>query len=301
MFDLPDVPFIAVFGTSHSYGSCQFDGKTEIEENEIWATVVGKQLGYPVVNFGTPGISNFTIIQQILDFLNIENSKNCVLALLEVRQRERLFILSADVGNPAFKILKHNFQPELVSGKYYRMSDKFKNTHSISILQKVDTSIPVFNDVSKNEEVYERILRARTFIEDEIIPNSILTSLNTRAAFEREFNIGSISQQSRDLYHIRTMVDILKLRNIPSKWFTMDLFIGKKDENEKEYDTLLEKFGNISEFSNNVVGSLKYGAYHMYEKEKKQTPPICDCGHYRPDFHQWVATKVYKEVKDIIV
>ena len=243
-------------------------------------------------------VNNFDDVDKILDFLKIENSKNCVLALLEVRQRERLFIMSADVGSPVQQILKNDFQPEVIAGRYYSKLEEFKNLHRNSILQRVDSSMPVVNDVTRNRALYDRLLRTLAFINDEIIPNSIFDSLDTRAAFEREFNIGSISQKARDLYHIRTMIDILNLRNIPSKWFTMDLFINKNEE--EEYDTLVRKFEKAAGISNNLIDGLRYGAYQMYEKDTKNTPSTCDCGHYMPDFHVWVAEKVCSEVKDIL-
>jgi hypothetical protein len=68
---LPDGNFIAVFGTSHTSGICKRGDSEAIAHEDIWASIVGSELNLEVVNASNPGNDNETIIQQLIDFLDM--------------------------------------------------------------------------------------------------------------------------------------------------------------------------------------------------------------------------------------
>ena len=82
---LPDQPFIAVFGTSHTYGTCKKGDQIVLKESDIWYSVLAKRMGMPVVSFAIPGNSNPRMQMQLMDFLEMENSKYCKHVFCEIR------------------------------------------------------------------------------------------------------------------------------------------------------------------------------------------------------------------------
>lgn len=94
---LPDTKFIAVFGSSHSFGSCRKDKAFMLDDNQVWIDNLAQQMGIPVINCSLPGSSNDQLIDMITTFLELPRCKKyCQHIIMEARFCESATDISKD-------------------------------------------------------------------------------------------------------------------------------------------------------------------------------------------------------------
>jgi len=98
------------------------------------------------------------------------------------------------------------------------------------------------------------------------------------------------------------MKEISKNMDIPFYWFSMDNYTtGKSDIGIKEFEEEIDvkKFKYHESFKTDLYDYEIFdcGASYRYLMETGDLPERCDCGHYLEPFHNWVADKVYDEIK----
>jgi hypothetical protein len=294
---LPDIPFIAFFGSSHTYGWCEMNGKEELDDSQIWATILAKKLNVPFVNFGTPGVVNEETIQQIMDFIAAPKSKNCLFAFLEIRMAERTISLSNDLMFDDFGSLPvKTIHSQLIESREIRKSYKhFRNTGSRAFV----TRFPLVDDPKKKHKQIENVLRSAICTGDKVIPTDLIKFVERRRDVYIEGSTGQIEPYYDDFNRIRTMTTLLSLHGINSRWFCWDSVLHGKAK-ELSYQWLKEKLSLVNNAIDNEIKSLSRGATTEYYKIFNELPPRCDCGHTTSEFHSWIADMIYEEVKDIL-
>lgn len=300
---LPDVPFIAVFGSSHTYGSCKMNDMNmiDLDRKDIWASKIGDKFQLPVINFGYPGVTNQILIQQLLDFVVLEKSKNCVFVIIEVRMGERVFMLSNDIATPLLESeIIDDIYSELMYGKHMREIFSDLKIGSKTISMHYLTRIPAMLTKDKNKSI-ENVLNAKMYANKDVIPSNLIDSIEIFKNLYIEYKFGYAGQYIEDFNNIKVMKSVLDLSGIKSFWFCFDNVYSGHIGRE-EYEFLIEKYeqtGTCNIFDHEIK-SLRDGATKSYVNEVGTFPPTCDCGHYTSEFHTWVAEKVYEEIKDIM-
>ena len=113
---LPDGDFIAVFGTSHTSGVCKRGDSEAISREDIWAEQVGAALGLPVFNASMPGNDNDTIVQQMIDFLDVPGARErCKRVICELRIAEGTTRMSRDLLGDFGVFRRAEFVPQLTN------------------------------------------------------------------------------------------------------------------------------------------------------------------------------------------
>lgn len=246
---LPDEKFIAVFGTSHSSGACDRGGDDLFINNEdVWATQLAEKMGVKVVNFSVPGTTNTFLMLRLMEFLQMEKSKNCTHVFFENRFAEMALELSFDkspfhpstlmtyyetglvaLGNEVgiSKFTIDNLVPDYYSND--REKQKFHN-----IIKSIENvffwRIPL---VSSDERLRETLNKHRSTFETEIsalIPedqrdtawDEFVENIVKYKTVFRTLHHGGLTLKTRDLVSLASAGMMVKARGINFNWFCWD-------------------------------------------------------------------------------
>jgi hypothetical protein len=301
---LPDTDFIAVFGTSHTYGACRKDSinQTVIADHDIWINIVGEHLGMPVVNFALEGNVNTVILSQVIDFLKLPKSKLCKRVFLEVRVGERVIRMSSDIaGGPPYNYKDVQTLPkisDLSVSKYIQnkfptygrgISRTRSNNHNYIWRLGVPADAETFNKKLKSTLVAPGFWKT-----DEDIPTLFIKRINEYKDIMTEMYFGHDIQYIDDWSHIQIMITLLKTHGIDCLWFCWD---GVSAKSRNKYAALLDTYDQTMDIKKYMVKDMTWGASTAHEDETGDTLHLCDCGHRDENFHQWIAHKIYTQIE----
>jgi len=282
---LPDRPFIAFFGSSHTYGQCKRGDGWAIDEDKVYANILGKKFGLPIVNFSIPGNYNLRIQQQVLDFLELSRSSHCVKVIIEVRLADHSYYFGRDIFVDDFYTEPNN--PELAGGSEFWYKTFWDNMYTNYVRSKD-------NDYSYLNERISNLKRQSGY-------QPIDAELDTLKELSKTFTLTrfcSVQQLLEDLYTIRVLQRLCRLANIPFHWFCWDertsYLLDQKlvnhieevfRKNTKIYEDQL-LYPNMKNIIKNEKG------YQFIEENR------CVCGHLDETVHEWLADKLYNELND---
>ena len=285
---LPDQPFIAVFGTSHTYGSCIRGDQIVLKESDIWYSVLAKRMGLPVVNFAVPGNNNLRMQMQMMDFLEMENSKYCEHVFCELRLSDGAYCFTRDVFTDELQKFENN--PEIAGGQHYRYNSFWENfftTVAVSKYHKTDYLAQCIENSHRDSNYVASKTQIETLAEI------------TKAKGITHFS--SIQGYIEDLISVRTMQRLVKLKGAKFTWFCWDNKLDglsealMNDVNSyfKEHtdifnDKLLHP--NLRQYIMDVEGEYN-GNTMLIQNE-------CECSHHNEIVHAWVADRIYEGLNE---
>lgn len=294
---LPETDFIAVFGTSHTHGSCHdlSTNKKDLPEDLTWGSQLGQLMNMPVMNYGVPGTSNLAMLQQVHDFLLLPRSKNCRQIIFENRIAEWTTRLPGEFHADFSSFVPDVFYPELMAGR--SVTGKSVREKNRTLSRKFNARIVINSTLDEFLENCTKTAYAIGLFEpgQEIPPYFKEMMVKQRETFINFYGSFSIHYLD-DFYLIRSMIDACRLAGIPAKWFCWDNHLGGR-MNERNYDILVDIFESTCDLFDHQIKEFKYGSLDTYMKEFKESPPRCDCGHQKPEYHNWVANKIYHEMR----
>lgn len=326
---LPEHDYIAVFGTSHTFGSCQHQGKIMIPESHNWTNVLEKNLGMPVLNMGYPGIDNETLVDMLGTFLELPRSQYCRYVLMESRFGEASIKFGLDVfpGFPENFVAGWNNQnpltEDLVSTKFFskgvfhdqipqneagtrKTADGFYFESWRGSLPPVDVvykqpvtidnnflfRLALVSDNKRMREILEKNRSTWNNADDEYIDQMMIYK-KSLDKFERT----SLSSFFRDYRYMRLAGRLCKYKGIPFNWFCWD---AKPDiqKAEEVSDQFWEKINReLPDFNQYEIEKFNKGATVAYLMEHKELPEKCECGHNMPPTHKYVAENIEQAIR----
>jgi len=300
---LPDTDFIAVFGTSHTYGAClknNIDQKV-VANHDIWINIVGKYLGMPVVNFALEGNVNTVILSQIIDFLKLPKSKLCKRVFLEIRLGELVIRMSSDIaGGPPYSenetlpkisdlsVSKHS--QDTFSGYYPGVARVRSSNHHYIWRLGIPHDTEIFNRKLKSTLVAPGYWET-----DEDIPPLFIKRINEYKDMMMEMYFGQDIHYIDDWGFIQTMITLLKARDIECLWFCWD---GVPVKSSDHYTTLLDAYDQTMDIKKYMVKDMQWGAAIAHRDENDgKVMHLCDCDHRDENFHRWIAHKICTQIE----
>lgn len=301
---LPDGDFIAVFGTSHTSGICKRGDSEAISHDDIWASIVGNNLGLKVFNASNPGNDNETIIQQMIDFLEIPGaSERCKHIICELRVAEGTTRFGRDLLG-SFDILRRaEFVPQLTNS-YAGPKIEGKNsdgglighiTVADKLLSRLTTS---FLKLKKNEQI--QLLQTMVLDINQPVVSAmhdiVIDILNGFSNYE---NI-SMLPFIKDYNHIRTMSALSRSNGIKFNWFCWDEHAQFSDPSD-EYKVVKSAFNQTSDVFQCEIQSLKGSAHTNFVRNNSNAifkDTLCECGHQNELFHKFVASSIVQELSN---
>lgn len=313
---LPDEPYIAVFGTSHSAGSCEHtrDGEQQfwLPEQEIWCNIVAQELGMPVVNFSVTGNFNLYILEQINQFLELDKRKNCVQVFAELRIAENTVNISHDSVMPwiidneqtVSKCINNIKIASLFITKWGRQCIEKHTTVDLWKTFTLEEQLTKQVAYLKGNSAAERKSMAKQFtsfsdcLEDN---NDLVNAWNSFMTGFMKFQGQTFASHVRDLRMAYTMSTLFRISGIPFKWFCWDTkFKTNQYISENDIELFQEKCRQLLPGYNKdeLTCFAQDGAQPAYLFDTAELPEQCDCGHQRESFHKWVANKILEEIKE---
>ena len=298
---VPKGDYIAVFGTSHTYGLCDRgeDGRDGdlLDEDGMWVFSLGKKLGIEVFNVSMPGNYNINMVRQMTDFFELPK---------EVISRCKLIIAEPRVGDTAGIMCTDVIEELDVSVK--ELNQVLTNSYAFNVLNKKqyiwETNVyaQFTNPASQNmttEDYARRLIGNVGHYEDDIPPPSVLKNVTNYIDHHTRTSAISISSLLRDYENIRTMKQFASMANIPFMWFCFDSQNILDDEEvalwEKIYTETSTLFdARISKLELGVVDEyeLRFGEDALYGEQ-------CNCGHFSEVVNNWVSNMVHKQIIEL--
>jgi hypothetical protein len=295
---VPKGDYIAVFGTSHSYGKCErgedaVDG-TILDEDDMWAFRLGKKMGLEVFNVSTPGNYNVNLVRQMIDFYELPDDviARCKLVIAEPRVGDTAGIMCTDLIE----------EPNVSSGM---LNSTMTNSYAFLQLGKQqynwETTLyaQFINPIQQKRlstHEYARILIDNVGNYDGPPPPSVLDNVANYIDNHLHASAVSIAPTLRDFDNIRIMKQLAKMAKIPFMWFCFD----SHDVLDKSESYFCERiYQETSTIFDARVPKLQLGVVLEYEMKysfEKLEEEKCDCGHYGETVNNWVAETVYERV-----
>jgi len=298
---VPKGDFIAVFGTSHSYGRCEnIENSIDVDlldENDMWVFSLGKKLGLEVFNISTCGNYNINMVRQMIDFFELpeEVTSRCKLIIAEPRVGDTAGIMCTDIIE----------EPDV----------------SDEILNKVITNSYAFMELGKSRYIWENTLNAqftnpiseristeayaRRLInnvghyEDDICPPLVLKNVTNYIDNHMYTSSISMAPLLRDFDNIRTMTQIAKMAKIPFMWFCFDSHWVLDIEDRNLCENVFMKTSDIFDAR---IPKLELGVSAEYELRfgtDKLQESACNCGHYNKTVNDWVADITHARIIEL--
>ena len=299
----PSGDFMAVFGTSHTSGICKRGDSEAIAHEDIWAEIVGDSLGLPVLNASNPGNDNETIIQQMIDFLEIPGAASrCKHIMCELRVAEGTTRFSRDLLG-SFDILRRaEFVPQLTNSymgpdKEVRSSDGALVGH-VTVADKILTRLTTSFLKLKKKEQMELLQGMVLDINQPVVSSMHDIVLEILHSFSNYENV-SMLPFVRDYNYIRTMSALCRGHGIPFNWFCWDEHAQFEDPTE-EYKVVKSAFKQTTDVFDTEFPSLDGSAHRHFirnVKDIKFSDVLCECGHQNEVFHKFVAERIVRDVE----
>lgn len=315
---LPQEPFIAVFGTSHSYGSCEWtDSKgtlhKQLPDGHCWTEKLQAETGYPVVNFSKPGIDNLTMQMMVAEFFRLPRSAMCIHVIAEIRFTELTLAFSHDVPikfghemEPQNELMPGINYGALASSKLARsVTDKIvfnKAGHNPTTYNIGDTTIARF-PVAKRGKKLAAILKTQAGDIVNIAGQPASDAIEEYARLHALLKFHTLNHYIESTISVLGIQEPVVGRGIPFNWFCWDVKIRGpilKHIKQELYDVLDTKYPYLTQYEipdtrNGIVASY---IHEEGEGDEKLTEmPQCDCGHYREPVHTFVKDRVINSIK----
>ena len=281
---LPDEPFIAVFGSSHTHGDCRRGESQHIAKDQIWTSLLSKSLGIRVVNFAVPGNDNRVITQQIIDLFEQPGSENCRLIIAEVRYGAT----NIDFSHSIFADL--NVQPKYIVSPLWAGTD-FETTWW---KQEVFTQIAL----GKLNQQYARSIAAKAMnIKDhsQAPQQAVDVLLSAADGFNKIWGTGHMPL-IYDLQSIRTMMALADAKGVPFKWFCWSTTNMFRNNNSRQIHDIFEKTTRVFD---SIIPEFEDTVVKGFEKifgESEYSSTLCECKHNNEVLHSWVADQIQPNI-----
>ena len=304
---LPDGNFIAVFGTSHTSGICKRGDSEAIAHEDIWASIVGSELNLEVVNASNPGNDNETIIQQLIDFLDMPGVlERCKHIIGELRVAEGTTRFGRDLFGNLEILRRAEFVPQLTNSYFgpkleARDSDGGLVGHitvADKLLSRLTTS---FLKLKKKEQM--QLLQSMVLDVNQpavgAMHDIVMDILHSFSNYENVSMLPFV----KDYNHIRTMSALCRAHNIGFNWFCWDEHAQFEDPTE-EYKVVKSAFKQTTDVFDTEVVSLAGSAHKHFVKslppDVKFSDFNCECGHQNEGMHRFVADNIINNIKEIV-
>jgi len=311
---LPEEPFIAVFGSSHTWGSCKHvvDGeeRTELPVQHQWTHMLQRDSGYPVVNFGKPGIDNQTMIMMLAEFFRLERSANCIHVITEIRFNEASFSFSHDMPIQFDHELPQFYKSiSLEEGCIMHetlASSKFSQVKDAHTIMEIANNRFVFGKHGKSpRQMLEPYLsRVNAAMGDN---KNIVDSMEEYLYSHGKLKFNTLNHVMKSHTEILSLQESVLGRGIKFNWFCWDLkYRGKilKPQIVTELNLMLEKY--YPYLVEHQVKGCPDGMIIAYVKtmgvdgqkiDSQFDLPTCDCGHYKRPVQEFVKNHVIKHIE----
>ena len=285
---LPDQPFIAVFGTSHTSGSCRQGPNQTIKNGQYWTDIVSKNTGLCVVNFSIPGNNNATILEQIISLLEQPGWENCKLIISEIRWSDSQVSICHSVFAPFNNTRKELMSPSLWGGHDHKRPWWNITAYSNIVMTKM------------NHEYARRIVHTAMNLRSEESPPEAAVNLLVESSLAGGKIIHTGHQQLiDDIRNIRAMSAIANAHKIPFLWFNwshMNLY----SHDSADVVFLKEIFKKTTKVFDSMTENLYPSVEKAYVKEfgtARYRNTLCECNHNNEEVHAFVAEKIYPEIQ----
>lgn len=300
---VPEGDFIAVFGTSHTSGVCKRGDSERIEPDLIWPTLVAEHYGLPVFNASNPGNDNETIVQQMLDFLDLPGvTERCKYIICELRVNEGAFRIGRDIVGEFRPYRRFDWDPQLkncfaVGPKEVKDSDGgVVGHHTIADKMLYRTTSNFFKmPMDKQRSMIRDIMPDA----DGMMPDGAFDVISQAVeTFNLTENV-TMAPFIHDYNHIRTMSKLCRLAGIPFKWFCWDKH-SEVDGPSDEYKCVKAAYTQVTDVFETEVSTLVNSATGLFEKGLPRGETIeaykCDCGHETEPVHKFVSERIIKAI-----
>lgn len=284
---IPDSDFIAIFGTSHTFGCCELENRkyTHIDEEYRWANIVGDNLGLPIVNFAIPGNSNDVIVQQMIDFFEDPDFyKNCKLVIAETRLGD----ISGRYFFDIFAVEHYESSVAEISFLAGNLGQHWLDQVSGSFVPKSDKSY-----------IEDLVRQSNTNEFSDGVPAAAREHMKRIIDVYCETALCSSQKIVEDLLHTRTMAHICRANSVPFRYFNWDknkiVADGKYFQQTKE---VIDKLYNLEQYNfKNLMPNVNFAGPNGLGTDVWDTTD-CECGHRNHIVHRWVAEQIIEELKD---
>lgn len=297
---IPKGEYIAVFGTSHTYGCCERDEYTHLDKKDMWVNLMRNDLGIEVFNVSLPGNINSNIVQQMTDFLSLPKDvlARCKAVVAEVRVGETAGSFSADLVSD-FVIDERTINPYITQGAdFYDLNERLKNWHSMLTIEFVN---PLSINADPKEQATMLAINAQLNSNgEEFAPRQAVALVKDYVETHYKTEALTVRPVINDYQNIRVMKMLMELANIPFAWFCWDPCLYLDDE---DFDKCNDIMGEVSTIFDAQIHELKetvagmflsiYGIEH-YDAMK------CECGHFGEEVNALVADFVTNHIKHMI-
>jgi len=297
---LPETDFVAVFGTSHTSGYCERNGKKELELEQFWSEQLSNKLGIPVINFSLIGNNNMTIVQQLTEFCGLARSNHCRLIICETRIAEHVLTISNDYLTGFEEMKRTNFLPQLsenyVHSNLMHESGSFKQFPTDTVHNLLLTRIPVtLTKLSKDHQV-KYLVDSHPGNETKL-PNWSYKSISNQLKTYQNHVMHTMQPFIDDYNYIKLMNNICNIKGIKFKWFCWDINL-LMDETDNDYKLIKRAFKQTSTIFETEISGLKNSVVSNFKSVTKDLAQYkCNCGHWDETVHEFVATKIHESLE----
>jgi hypothetical protein len=304
---LPDGDFIAVFGTSHTSGVCKRGDSEAISREDIWAEQVGAALGLPVFNASMPGNDNDTIVQQMIDFLDVPGARErCKRVICELRIAEGTTRMSRDLLGDFGVFRRAEFVPQLtncysVPAKTVVDPEDGGLVGHTTITDKLLVRLPTSFKRQDKKRQYQLLLDMLPDIIDTPAPSMYDVVMDVLDNFINYENI-SMLPFIKDYNFVKTMNAIWRWNGIPFNWFCWDEHAQFGDPTD-DFKVVRSAFKQVTDVFDTEVKLLAGSAHKHCSKslpsDTKFSDFNCECGHQNEVMHKFVAEQIIKEIQNV--
>lgn len=293
MLDLqiPDAPFLAILGTSHTAGDCDDGVSTQVEHT--YGKLLADKMGLEYVNLGMSGASNFDLLEIANELTAYDLLKNCKMFLLEPRLGGGTMNISRDplleyYNNDIFQDYDHIYPSLLMTEHFSDIAEKYMPTVSygyFSIWNGSDLSDARVRDrisggyadnikhVSNTEfSEFTKYLKQKVYYEAGTCYNRIhdLTVIQSIKNIVGVSNFGWLNFSGAPAHH--PLIEDIYKYNLP-------------------YGELPEDATNRRNLSIITYITENYSAEFINQNE-------CRCGHFNQKVHQLIADILYERIDE---
>jgi hypothetical protein len=286
--ELPAEPFIAVFGTSHTSGSCRQGDKQALDKSQFWTDIISRNTGLCVVNFSIPGNTNATMLEQIISLLEQPGWKNCKMIIAEIRWMDSQMSICHSVFAPLDSNRKELMIPSLWGGHDHKQKWWNRVTHSNIAMSKMTHAYA------------ERVVHAAMNLHcNESAPATAVDMLVEFSIAGGKITHTGHQQLIDDIRSIRAMAAIAAAHAVPFLWFNWN-YMSLASHDNPDVVFLKEIFKKTTRVFDSMTESLYPSVEAAYVKEfgaPGWRDTFCECRHNNEVIHAFVAERISPEIQ----
>lgn len=287
---MPAGDYIAVFGTSHTFGECLRGDDNQLDESDMWAFQLAKRLGLGLLNASKRGNYNVNIVRQLIDFLDLPSDvlSRCKLIIVEPRDGDPAGIWCTELLGD-LHLPDHTYNTPIVdSYQYHNYAMTWTGQLFQTFINPIQIGMSV-SDYGRNEAFFMGNLLGFPIITEGAV-NNVISYID----HHQKLVAGSVSKLTDDYDHIRIMQKLVKLSGIPYMWFCFDeLDLDSEFEKVRE---IYKKTTNIYESAVPILHNMPLSYMKMNGLSSLDNNLKCECGHYGEEMNRWVSDIIYDEI-----